>query len=328
MLSVLRLWQHKQMSMRLLAFRNILHGIRPGIQSRERPLVPAGGGDARGLHAAADRPSHVSGFGDRPNTERRSKHKLFVTDNLLVTRDDFTRFEIANPCADPGANCATRAVSIPATLPVFNLNPGKRGLRDNFVTNTTTGEDRKEIYNGFEFNLSARLFPVSVFVEYTIGRTIAVVCGNLDNRNTLLFCDGRDFDQPWLDDFQITGGYSLPYGVDVSGSLRSYNPRETRVTFPVPSSAFREAGLNRTQPMTIPLLPPGSRFTDRINQIDLRFMKRFETGNLRWMVQGAIYNLINADSVILEHGTFGGNLDFPVQVNQPRSLQLAVRVAS
>ena len=57
---------------------------------------------------------------------------------------------------------------------------------------------------------------------------------------------------------------------------------------------FASQGLTRTQGLSIPLMPPGALFADRLTQIDISVRKTFTLPNgMRWDVQADVYNLPN-----------------------------------
>ncbi len=78
---------------------------------------------------------------------------------------------------------------------------------------------------------------------------------------------------------------------------------------------------------TVPLLPPGTYFGDRLNQVDLRMSKAFALpGSRRVQALVDLYNLFNANPVLALNNTFGPQWQRPTQILQGRLLKFGVQV--
>ena len=287
----------------------------------------------------------------------RTMHDMLLNDNRARRLSDWTRYEIANPCAATGAApsgfpCTTNGTTIPATLPIYNLNADKIGLSDRIVTNVASDSDLfSDIYNGFEFGWNARLAGgASVFGGYTIERVVGVSCYDPNDPNRLLFCDGRDQSIPFLHEFKLSGSVPLKYGIQVSGSWQSYPGQEVdsansgfgavggdgqiglfptldragNITYNVPRSAFPTT---RNSSVAIPLMPNGAAFYDRLNQVDVSIAKWFDLPNgMRWQMQADIYNLGNLGPTINGSNTWSSTLGRATQTMQGRFLQLTTQL--
>ena len=184
------------------------------------------------------------------NYYRRDSYGALLEVNRALSLSDYTRFQLANPCAaDPtpgggGFGCTTNGSAVPATLPVYVLNPDAQGRSaDPVYTNTNADTGYTETYNGFESGFNARLpNGTTLFGAYTFERNIMTRCDSQDNPNELLFCDrsgaspitGQDvgpaYDLPWLHEFKLSGTVPLPGDFQVSATLQSYTPRELLAT--------------------------------------------------------------------------------------------------
>jgi len=67
------------------------------------------------------------------------------------------------------------------------------------------------------------------------------------------------------------------------------------------------------------LIPPGSKYLPRWNQLDLRLAKKFRFRDSGyWQVQTDLFNSLNSHVVIQQNQTYGSALDQPTQVLQGR----------
>src|ERR1041385_2184113 len=93
------------------------------------------------------------------------------------------------------------------------------------VANVDTNDPRlKQRYNGFDFNLNARLpHGVTLFGGSSTDRSISNSCSAAtSNPNILLFCDGAKNRIPWRTQFKLAGAYPLPWwGLEASGALQA-----------------------------------------------------------------------------------------------------------
>ena len=77
----------------------------------------------------------------------------------------------------------------------------------------------------------------------------------------------------------------------------------------------------------MPLLPPGTYFGDRLNQVDLRMSTAFALpGSRRVQALVDLYNLFNANPVLALKNTFGPQWQRPTQILQGRLLKFGVQV--
>src|SRR2546425_12015942 len=134
------------------------------------------------------------------------------------------------------------------------------------------------------------------------------LCNEQSNPNNLLYCDARDSSIPFRTQLKLSGTYPLPYGIQISGSFQSLPGYLQGTSIPSPTalpSVTTPAGLgtiwliNRTTTypancpgpctpgalvipnmtaanLNIPLVPPGTDFADRINQLDVSLAKWFQ----------------------------------------------------
>lgn len=238
---------------------------------------------------------------------RKSWYHLEWQDNLLVGPEDYAEFTVISPLNGE-------------TIPVYNLNRARQGLVDILDRNSTDRSRTRTTYDGFELSFSARL-PTqgTVFGGWSAERTVEVACER-DNPNEWRYCDQSELGMPFRSDFKLVGAHPLPLDFEVGAVYASYAGGPLSVTWPVPQNLFPGG---RTQAVTVNLIPPGTKFLDRWNQIDLSLRKRFTVRNVRLDASLDIFNALNSNVVLSEVTSFGPNLGNPTSILQPRLLRLS-----
>jgi hypothetical protein len=243
----------------------------------------------------------------------REYRRLFREDNVLVGPDDYIPVNIVSPLDGE-------------SITIYNLDPAKRGAVD--VVRDNSDQNRRR-YNGFDLNLNARLGRgAMLFGGLTVGKPWEVNC-DVDNPNDLRFCDQSSF-IPYQRVFKLSGSYTLPYGIQVSGTLQSYpgNPINAQAAGELNTP---EAGLavnynvtravvpSLTQALvTVRLNEPGSKYLERYNQVDLRFGKRLTFARVSLDANIDVFNLLNTNTVLREIEIFGPALERPLEIPQGR----------
>jgi hypothetical protein len=262
----------------------------------------------------------MTGVSVSANWVRRDFRRLFWTDNVLTTHDDYTVVQVRNP-----ANASEM-------IPIYNLNRSKLGLVQQVDKNS---ERNRRYYNGFDVGFTARLGDANIFGGTSVGHQIFVNC-EVDDPNSLRFCDHRDLDIPLLPQFKLAGSYPLPLQFQISGTWQGYPgvPAGTArqdVLYSTALNRVEDPSLNinyivdRTivptltqASVTVPLIPPGSSYLDRWNQVDVRLARKFTVRGVQGQGQVDIFNLLNANSVLGEVETFGPSLHRPTAILQGR----------
>jgi hypothetical protein len=257
---------------------------------------------------------------------RRQYYRLQGQDNLLLDpQRDYTPFQVPNP------------IGTGEILTIYNLNPAKRGQVSILDFNSDTNT---HISNDLELSFNGRLPNGGVlFGSWAASRNEAVTCDS-DNPNgfnqsdlfyaiTFLrggrFCDERALGIPFRHDYKLAATYPLPYGLEVSGTVVSFAGNQLEVEWDVPASRFpRPAG--RTEAVRVPLIPPGTSYLKRWNQVDLAAKKIFNVGRYQFVAQADIYNALNSSVVLVENENFGSSLGFPQTILQGRLLRLVGQV--
>ncbi len=262
------------------------------------------------------------------NWVRRDFRRLFWTDNVLTTHDDYTVVQVRNP------------LDASELIPIYNLNVAKRGLVQEIDKNS---ERNRRWYTGVDFGVTARVAGGTVFGGTSIGRQRFVNC-EVDDPNSLRFCDQRDLKIPYLAQFKLAGSYALPFQVQISGTLQGYPgvPSGTArqdVLYNSALSRVEDPSLNvnyivdRTivpnltaASVTVPLIRPGSTYLDRLNQIDVRLARKFTVRRVQAQGQFDIFNVLNSNTILGEVETFGTSLHRPTGILQGRLFAAGVQL--
>lgn len=264
---------------------------------------------------------------------RREFRRLFYTDNILIGPSDWTRYEVPNP------------LNAAEMIPVYNLDPAKRGLVQNIDKNS---DQNTRLYNGVDIGFTMRIGGGTVYGGSTIGRQLTSNC-QVENPNSLRFCDLRDLDIPYLAQFKVAGSYPLPYQIQLSGSWQGYpgsvnsTARQDAVydatlnrivdwslnaNYVVTPAIFRTAtGATMTQASeTVPLLVPGTSYLKRWNQIDVRLARKFQIQKMSLQGQFDMFNLLNSSSILSVNETYGTALNRPTSILQGRLLAIGMQM--
>ena len=152
------------------------------------------------------------------------------------------------------------------------------------------------------------------------------VVTKLDNPMTR-FCHQ---DTGYVSQVKLSGSYPLPWNVHVSAAFQSLagQPLLANGVF---SSAQVRPSLGRdlsTGNATVALIEPGTEFTERHNQIDVRFAKRFAFGRARLQAQMDLYNLLNADTILRQNNTYASadSWQAPTALMSPRFVKFGVQL--
>jgi hypothetical protein len=241
---------------------------------------------------------------------RRDTYDLEQQINTLVATSDYATFTVPSPLNG-------EAVTI------YNLNRAKQGLVD--LLDTTAGDRSKARvnYNGLEVSFTARMPRTNLFGGWSADRLVNVACASFDP-NTFRYCDQSQYKIPFRSDFKLVGSYTVAWDVQIGIALQSYAGQPLAVNWTPAASVF--PGGQRTQSVTINLIPPGSQYLDRWNQVDLSFRKVFTLG--RYRVDGALdmFNALNSNVVLSQNQAFGSTLGQPLAVLQGRLLRLSSQI--
>lgn len=252
---------------------------------------------------------------------RRDSYDLEATINRLVGIEDYSAFQVPNPLGNG------------EMITIYNLNPAKQGQVDLFDT-TAPHSNARYSYSGIEVTARARLANgASMYGGWSTGQAIGVTCADLSDPNTFRYCDHSELDIPFRHSFKLSASYPLPLGVIVGASAVSNAGHvlgnlvpdgSLNVNWTVPASLFPGG---RTRSVTVKLIPPGSEYLERWNQLDLQLKRAFSTGRVRFEPGLDIYNVFNSNVVLVQNQSYGPTLGEPQRILQGRLLRFTAQVS-
>ena len=300
---------------------------------------------------------------------RTTNYNTTVTiDRAYNTVTDWTPFQIVNPLTGE-------------QITAYNLNANAVGRAHDYYQTNGDQDLRHTTYTGFELYSNVRLpHGAFAFGGWTMDRTVVTACDGLttasalvnstNDPNQLRFCDqagslrqdlGKDPPIPFRHEFKLAGNFPLRWGIQVSTALQvdpeplktvTWNitnttryPVDCSVAGCTPGALVMPAGVTlRNASEAIPLVPPGSRFLDRVAQLDLGIRRVFHIReHMTVSAQIDAFNVNNSHAVLTETqalGTSGTNTFLglvstfkdggpggtPQTLLTPRILRLAVQL--
>jgi hypothetical protein len=208
----------------------------------------------------------------------------------------------------------------------------------NLVQHASTFGDQSDVYTGVDVSLSARL-PRSVLVSggFNVGHEVTDNCylsnlPNVSNQSANAipqipgvltqparagFCHVAPPMQAQVKAF-VT--YPLPWwGLRSSATYQSVPGPEIDATYVAPNAVIAPSlGRNLSSgaggTATIDLIPFGSVFGDRLNQVDFRLAKTLRFGRVRLDPSLDLYNLFNASTILGINTRYGPAWLTPTQI--------------
>jgi Carboxypeptidase regulatory-like domain len=251
--------------------------------------------------------------------KRRIK-EIELNDRVGITRDDYTSFTIPMPSVTNDLDVAA-VLDASERITMYNLKRDRLSAYNNAPLVDVSSNDNLSLYTGMEVSFSTRLAGgAMLFGSWTTERNVSVFCESDDNPNGPStgdlyqgrgvsqggrFCDQRQFDVPFANEFKLAGNYTLPYGVDVGAVLQSFPGLERVITYTPPANLFPGG---RTKSEAIILTEPGELYMERWDQLDVNFKKNFRSGNKVFTLQLDYFNVFNNNPIRAMTDTVGGSL--------------------
>lgn len=252
---------------------------------------------------------------------RRWYGNFTIVDNRAVTAADFTEFSITAPADSrlPGGGGNT-------IRGLYDVNPTKFGQTDNITTFAKNFGRQVQMFNGVAFTVNARM-PREIIIqggvdygtvtqdvcdirskvpEYTVADPYSapvVAAGTatstLNLAGPLVWHCRTERPQTQI---KLLGSYTLPkIGLQVSSTLQSIPGPELNA-FYTATNAQIAPSLGRSlagnvQNVSINLVPPGTLYGERLNQLDVRLARPVRFGRTKTTVQFDLYNALNVDAI-------------------------------
>jgi Carboxypeptidase regulatory-like domain len=254
---------------------------------------------------------------------RRIYGNFSVTDNTLVGPQDYTQYCVTEP-SDPrlpdGGNERICGLQ--------DLNANKVGQLDRVTTFASNFGNQYEHWNGFDFTMNARLAKLLLQGGVSTGRTLEDFCdvaakvpesneiaqpsfatGNSRGFvNSSLFCRTQS---PFLSQLKLLGAYTLPYGIQLSGTFQSVpGPEVTALGTFTNAQVASSLGRNLSSATTVnvAMVEPKTQYGERMNQLDFRFGKKFNVQHSRLQATVDLYNALNGNAVLVQSNNYGATI--------------------
>ena len=228
-----------------------------------------------------------------------------VTDNLAVTSADYNRYSVTAP----------RDARLPdgggyVVDDLWAISEAKFGQTQNFVTAAGNFGEQIEYWQGVDVNVNVRIRQGLTFQGGTsTGRTVTDSCDVIVDNPSRRNCHVA---LPFLTQVKALGSYIVPkIDVLVSGTLQSRPGNDFSANWVVPSAVVAQT-LGRplagnAANVTVDLLNPGQRYSDRVNQVDFRVGKILRLGGKRVNLNLDLFNAFNVSPVLAINQTFVPN---------------------
>jgi hypothetical protein len=216
----------------------------------------------------------------------------------------------------------------------------------------TTDPQGSRWNNALEFGFNARLpHGASLFGGAASDKTIQQQCDGFTNPQLLLYCDQTGNGIPWNTQFKLAGSVLIPYGIQLGVSFTTYkytygtavaNSAATvgTVWLITPTTRYPANCLGPCSPgalvdpgmtvasMSVPLVPSGTEFSDRVKQLDVTAGKEVAVGKLRLQPSIALFNALDnhAAYAVRSMNYLTSSYLQPSTVLQPRLLRLDLQV--
>jgi hypothetical protein len=241
-------------------------------------------------------------------------------------RDLLGIVDLARPASayTPEERAFTNAGGVADTMTIYRLRPEFATLNDRVITNVDL---LRSNYHGVQFDFQKKManrwqLLAGLSLQQHRGFEHDGTFSNFDfsNPNTLL---GREdsaifTDVPWA--FSLSGSYQIPWQeIQLSGkyNARAGDPlRRTNVFTGLTASQVSE---------TVRVVPRGTDRTDDVTKfMDLRISKRFRMSRASFEGTVDIFNLMNANHVLLQNEALGTTWGRPSRILTPRIVRFGV----
>jgi hypothetical protein len=219
------------------------------------------------------------------------------------------------------------------SLTIYKLRPEYGTLQNRVITNVDVLESD---YNGVTFDVQKKMsnrwqMLAGLTLQrhrgfehsgtYTTGAGVGA-CALVNDPNCLINRnDGSVFtDVPWV--FNLSGSYMLPW-YDIAIAAK-YNARDGDPLNR--TNVFTFTNPTTTQPSaTVRLAPRGTDRTETVNQfVDLRVSKRQRIGIANLEASLDLFNVLNANHVLLQNEALGTTFGRPTRILTPRIIRFGL----
>jgi len=252
-----------------------------------------------------------------------------LNQNLAVKPSDFTKFSITAPL-DPRLPGGGGYV----IGGLYNVNPPGNLVVSNATLASTLGE-QIEHWNGVDLSINARLqHGVLLQGGVSTGRTSTDSCeivAAAPETNPLgaPYCH-VDTNLMGQTQVKLLGTYMVPkVGINYAATFQSVPGPQISATYTALNAVVQPSlgrPLSNSAPsVNVNLIPPGTLYGERANQLDMRFSRAFTFRSRRASINLDLYNTLNASPVIQEQSAFA-TWRVPQRIMDGRLYKVSVQV--
>jgi hypothetical protein len=253
---------------------------------------------------------------------RRWYGNFTVTDNVLVSPSDYSRFTFTAPADSRLPEGGGYVVD-----GNFNLNPDKVGQVSNLFTLASNYGKQVEHWNGVDLNVNVRLRDgVLLQGGVSTGKTTTDNCdvvAKVDNPSTR-FCH---VETAFLTQVKFLGTYMVPkVDVQIAATFRSL-PGPQIIANYVALNAQVQPSLGRplsggAANVTVNIVEPGTMYGEQTNLLDLRFSKIVRFGKYRTSLNLDLANALNSSGITTLNNNYSA-WQVPTGIHQARLAKIS-----
>ena len=243
---------------------------------------------------------------------RRSWINFYVEDDRNLSAGDFEAYSVDVPQGLRDLN-----PDLPQSIMLYDQRPDTIGTPDNVFTAAGNFGDQSQNWQGFDITIDGRLENLLIQGGVSTGATSTNDCDLITALPEKQFNERAatspvtpqsycDASHNWLTQVKFLGSYTLPYDIQIAATLQN-QPGPPRIAEVVYSGAALVNGRPHTQgSIEVDVIPPGSWYGDRFNQLDLRLTKIFRmAGGTQFRAMFDLFNLFNSNAVTREAPGWG-----------------------
>ena len=256
---------------------------------------------------------------------------FLVTDNLAVTPADYDEYCFTVPTDTRLPNSGRQLCGL------YDLKPSKFGQVNRLTTQASNFGDRQQVYNGVDVNVNARFGQGGrLSGGISVGRTVLDNCFVVDSPEAARpdFCKVTP---PWSSGTQVKAMvvYPLPFDLQTSVIYQNFGGINIAPTYRVGNAEIaRSLGRNLAQcgaaatctaSVVVPLVPAGTLYEPRLQQLDVRFTRNIRVDRYRLRGNLDIANIFNAGNVLSAQQGFGPTYLNVLQIMGGRLVKVGVQ---
>jgi hypothetical protein len=268
---------------------------------------------------------------------------FLVVDNQALTPADFDEYCLTVPSDDRLPNSGQQECGL------FDINPAKFGLSQDLVTQASNFGGRSEVYNGVDATMTARFAEGGQLSGgVSVGRTVTDNCITIDSPQSFFLPDGTTVNSrpgfckstpPWSAATQVKlmAVYPLPWDFQTSVIYQNFPGVENGPTYTatnaqvVPSlgrnlGQCRGAAVCNATVSIADLVPPGTMFEPRLQQVDVRLSRTLRLDRFRVRGNLDVHNVFNAGNVLNLQRQFGPTYLNVLQIMGGRLVKVGAQI--